>query len=152
MARKQVPVVRRRSMAQSEVAAFEKVKSLQGKSLETLRDVSSEWRNVCMIANSVVVGASFVATGQVLPKLSNCHKLVVLIGLGVAWLCSFLAVAFSLRASFGWPKELNLTSVADYIRWEKSEIKVTRRMFSASLWLAGIAMGLYFACLVVINI
>lgn len=149
--RREVQVVNRREMTAVERRAFDKIQELDGHALETLRAMASQWRNVCVLANSVVIGISFVTGGQILPKLGSCTRTAVLALLAFAWLASFLSVVLSTRASFGWPKELRVTGPDDYFTWERREIRWTRRYFVSSLWLAAATLALYFVCLVLIN-
>lgn len=135
-------VVSSRRATPAEKNAAAQIAQMRWTQLATVRATAENWRNGIGAATTASTAVTFLAAPAAL-KVSTPANIVN--GgwlLGIALIIATVSVGLALRASFGWPKQINVTTMDAIRQWEDEELITTVRMLRTSMILSVVALAL----------
>ncbi len=107
--------------------------------LAALRHTATGWRNAGVISAGFALAGGITGGPEVLGNLNGYARSVVLALLAVGVIAGFVAIAFAVRSSIGWPMETRTSGPLSLVTWEQHEALIVQRLVRWSMILAGIA-------------
>ncbi|MBB5643516.1 hypothetical protein BJ997_004064 [Cryobacterium roopkundense] len=130
-----------RAPTTEEVIEARRTRQVKSVELAALRHTATGWRNAGVISAGIALLGGVTAGRDILGDLDDPIRTIVLILLGTGVIAGFLAVAFAVRASIGWPANAATHDPMSLARWEQREVTLGVRLIQWSMTLAGLAIG-----------
>lgn len=119
----------------SEILHRRRVNALAADQITRVRRVAEQWRNGAAVA-TLAGGAIAAFTGpEIVGEATDAQRIQGGIALALALVLAVIAVGLSMRASFGWPTVVDLSTPEALAEWERVEVARSIRSLTASIWL-----------------
>jgi hypothetical protein len=119
----------------TEILHKRKVNELAANQITRIRRVAEQWRNGAALATLAGAAISAFTGPDVVGAASDLQRIQGGCALAVALVLAVVAIGLSMRASFGWPKVVDLRTPEALAEWERKEIHGSIKALTASIWL-----------------
>ena len=127
------PLIARDPPTADEIREAEQLIELDRVALPSIRTFAERWRNAGIVSAALGVGTAFVTAPASIAGLSTGWKLACLLELSVGFAAAVVSISLAVRASFGWPKVIQVLTPLSLQNWEHTEANKSKNYVRLSM-------------------